>query len=79
MMRFDTRTLMKCAGALVLLGGTALTPLVAEAAGPKDTLRIAKYANAPALGDVFTNSGSPSQYGTARCSTSSPWSTKAGS
>jgi len=62
MMRFNAKKLMKGAGALALLGGTTLTPLVAEAAGPKDTLRIAKYANAPALGDVFTNSGSPSQY-----------------
>ena len=59
---FPTNTLTKGLGVLALLGATAVTPLAADAAGPKDTLRIAKYANAPALGDVFTNSGSPSQY-----------------
>ena len=62
MASFDTKCLVKGLAVLGLLGASALVATGAEAAGPKDTLRIAKYANAPALGDVFTNSGSPSQY-----------------
>ncbi|MSO65146.1 MAG: hypothetical protein EXQ85_05005 [Alphaproteobacteria bacterium] len=60
-MKSTAKTIGGWSGAtLAALATVAALPAVA--AGPKDTLRIAMYANSPALGDVFVNAGSPSQY-----------------